>query len=70
MVDLVLVVEEKHNIEYPTLMFWVVGNVSAGFCGVNPFVFTHQNPQQRPQTSDHCPRQTKGNINGGFSLGR
>jgi hypothetical protein len=62
MEDSVLVVEEKH--------FWVVVNMSAGFCcGVNSFVFTHQNPQQRPQTSDHCPRQTKGNINGGFSLG-
>jgi hypothetical protein len=26
-VDLLLVVEEKHNIECPTLMFWVVINV-------------------------------------------
>jgi hypothetical protein len=68
MVNLVLLVEEKHKIECPTLMFWVVVNVSAGFCGVNSSVFTHQNPQQRPQTSDHFPRQTKGNIYGGFSL--
>jgi hypothetical protein len=40
---------------------WMVVDVS-GFCGVNSFVFTHQNPQQRPQTSDHRPRQTKGNT--------
>jgi hypothetical protein len=38
-------------------------------CGVKYFVFTHQNPQQQPQTSDHCPRQTKGNIYGGFRPG-
>jgi hypothetical protein len=70
MVDLVLGVEEKHNIECPTLFFWVVLVVNvSGFCGVNSFVFIHQKPQQQMQTSDYCPRQTKGNINGGFSLG-
>jgi hypothetical protein len=37
--------------------------------GVKSFVFTHQNEHQRPQTSDHCPRQTKENIYGGFSPG-
>jgi hypothetical protein len=68
MVDLVLVVEEKHNIGCLIWMFWVVGNV-AGFCGVNSSVFTHQNPRHWPHTSDHCPRHTKGNIIGGFSLG-
>jgi hypothetical protein len=65
-VDLVLVVEEKHTIECPTLMLWLLIRQA---CGAKSFVFTHQNPQQRLQTSDHCPRQTKGNIYGGFSPG-
>jgi hypothetical protein len=34
MVDLVLAVEEKHNIECPTLMFWVVVNVCGLWVGV------------------------------------
>jgi hypothetical protein len=38
-------------------------------CGVTSFVFAQQNPQQRPQTSEHYPRETKGNIYGGFSPG-
>jgi hypothetical protein len=70
MVDLVLVVEEKDPIECPTLMLWLLMRQA---CGVKYFVFTHQNTHQngpqRPQTSDYCPRQTKGNIYGGFSLG-
>jgi hypothetical protein len=40
-VDLVLVVEEKHNIECPTLMLWLL-IIQA--CGVKAFVFTHHNP--------------------------
>jgi hypothetical protein len=66
-VDLVLVVEEKHIIECPTLVLWLLMGKA---CGVKCFVFTHQNPHVRPQTSDHCPpRQTKGNMYGGFSPG-
>jgi hypothetical protein len=65
-VDLVLVVEEKHNIECPTLMLWLLMRQA---CGVKSFVITYQTPQQQPQASDHCPRQTKGNIYGGFSPG-
>jgi hypothetical protein len=57
----------KHNSECPTLMLWWLLMRQA--CGVKSPVFTHQNPRQRPQTSDHYPRQTKGNIYGGFSLG-
>jgi hypothetical protein len=64
-VDLVLVVEEKHTIEYPTLMLWLLIRQA---CGVKSFVFTHQNGPQRPQTSDYCPRQTKGNIYGDLVL--
>jgi hypothetical protein len=38
MVDLVLVVEEKHNIECPTLIFWVVVNVSQA-CGTDEYIW-------------------------------
>jgi hypothetical protein len=65
-VDLVLVVEEKHPIECPTFMLWLLTRQA---CGVKSFVFAHQNGPQRPQTSAYCPRQTKTNIHGGFSLG-
>jgi hypothetical protein len=37
MVDLVLAVEEKHNIECPTLMLWVVVNVSQA-CGTYEYI--------------------------------
>jgi hypothetical protein len=66
MVDLGLVVKEKHTIEWQTLMLWLLMRQA---CGVKSFVFTHQNAQQRPQTDDHCPRQTKRNINGGLRPG-
>jgi hypothetical protein len=46
-VDLVLVVEEKHTIECPTLMLWLL--MRQACCGVNSFVFTHQNAHQRRQ---------------------
>jgi hypothetical protein len=38
MVYLVLVVEEKHNIECPTLMFWVFVNVSQA-CGSYEYIW-------------------------------
>jgi hypothetical protein len=59
-----VVVEEKHTIECPTLMLWLLMRQA---CGVKSFAFTHQNPQQWRQTSEYCPRQTKGNIYDGFS---
>jgi hypothetical protein len=65
-VDLVWVVEENHTIECPTLMLWLLIRQA---CGVKAFVFTHQNAHQRPQTSDHCTRQPKANIYGGFRSG-
>jgi hypothetical protein len=44
-VDLAMVVEEKHPIEYPTLMMWLLTRQA---CGVKAFVFTYQNKHQRP----------------------
>jgi hypothetical protein len=65
MVDLGLVVKEKHTIEWQTLMLWLLMRQACG----GKIVFTHQNAQQRPQTYYHFPRQTKRNINGGLRPG-